>query len=86
MYKHLRSFVILRQYANEKVSTGLGLSAFHIINIKCILKGIYLWRNIFAICKGSTIMELVNFLASSQEVHNIVTFLVTRILIALHSY
>ena len=62
MLKHLRSFVLLIQNANRKVSTLVyseeGFSAYDVINIECIWESVHLWRNIFAICNKSSILEL----------------------------
>ena len=54
-----------------------GLSARYIINFEYILEGVHLQRNIFAIQNKCTILQLVLFCASSQEVCDIVTLPVT---------
>ena len=60
-------------------------SSSNIIYIKYILEVVYLQRNILTFCNECTILELVWFLASSQEIRDMVTLLVTKVGILLHS-
>ena len=68
------------------IHTWKGFATRNVVYVKVILEGIHLRRNIRAIRNTYTVLKLVQFFGLCQEVRNVITFLLQKVIITLYRH